>query len=240
MSHFVLVADLDRSVLGFFRTSLSGGEVQVIGAQSRADAMARAAAWTPALAVVGTDFGHETLDLVRDLRREFGLRSVVAAGAGQDGLVAAALESGAVGFVVLPLPRAEAAARIRELLISPAVTDGRYVTAGPVTLDLEGRALVRPRPRAALTPCEFEMLRWLLTPPGRTFTRRQLLATDRAAFPPHPSERLVDRHLASLRRKLGEAGALIERTGEIGWRFALRRAGSAEIEFPLTNVTYEV
>ncbi len=240
MSHFVLAAERDRSLLNFFRTSIASEDVQVITALTRGDAMARAAAWTPSLAVVGSGFGDETVPLVRDLRREFGLRTVLAARAGEDERVGAALECGAVAYVVVPLPRAELAASVREVLSARAVTDGRYVTAGPVTLDLERRSLVRPRPRAALTPCEFEMLRWMLMPPGRTFTRRQLQAADPAAYPPSPTARMVDRHVASLRRKLGDAGGLIEAAGRVGWRFAWRRAAPTEIEFPLTNVSYEL
>ncbi len=240
MSHFVLATDLDRSVLNFWRASLQSDDVQVIAASSRADAMARAAAWQASLAIVGTRFGAETVSLVRDLRREFSLRSIVAARDGEDEILAAALEAGAVGFVVLPLARAAAARRVREHLLPRTVTNGRYVTAGPVTLDLDRRSLVRPRTQASLTPVEFEMLRWLLMQPGRSFTRRQLLAAKRESFPPKPTAADVDRQVASLRRKLGEAGGLIEKAGAVGWRFSLATTREAEVEFPLTNVNYEI
>jgi DNA-binding response OmpR family regulator len=231
MSQLVLVAEQDRSVLSFFRSALSGDGLQIIAALGRPDALARAVAWTPAAAVLGTGFGTETLDLVGDLRRECGLRVLIVARPGEETLVTTALERGAVGFIVHPLQRAELSTRVRELLSARAVSDGHYVTAGPVTLDLSRRSLVRPGSRPSLTPCEFEILRWFLTPPGRTFTRRQLLATDRAAFPPRAHASLVDRQVASLRRKLGEAGDLIESMGQVGWRFAVQRAGPLEVEF---------
>jgi two-component system alkaline phosphatase synthesis response regulator PhoP len=152
-------------------------------------------------------------------------------------MVAGALELGAAGYMEMPASKADLGARVREMLAWRSPEEGRYVTVGAVTLDVERRALVRPR--AALTPCEFEILRWLLTPPGRTFTRRQLLATDRAAFPPRAADRLVDRQVENLRRKMGDVGELVERAGSVGWRFAAGKAAPAEVEFRLTNATYE-
>jgi two-component system phosphate regulon response regulator PhoB len=230
MSHFVLAAEQDRILLNFVRASLQNDELHVITAQSLGDAMARAAAWSASVGVVGTGFRGATVELVRELRREFSMRILVAARPGEEELVARSLEAGAVGFLTIPILRGDLVARVAEMLADAPASDGHFVTAGPVTLDLEKRALIRPRPRTALTPCEFEMLRWFLTLPGRTFTRRQLLASDRAAFSPRAKATQVDRHVESLRRKLGTAGAMIEAAGQVGWRLAMK--GTVEIEFP--------
>jgi DNA-binding response OmpR family regulator len=93
-----------------------------------------------------------------------------------------------------------------------------------VVFDVDRGELVSPRPSAPLTPCESRILRWLLTPPGRAYTRRQLLAAHRPAFPPEADDRSVDAHVASLRRKLGPWGGCIETRRGVGYRFDPARA----------------
>ena len=83
------------------------------------------------------------------------------------------------------------------------------LNVGPVTVDLEKGELIRPFPQP-LTASEVEVLRWLLRPPGRAVTRRQI---------PVGTERAVDVHVAALRSKLGTAGACIETIRGIGYRF---------------------
>jgi DNA-binding response OmpR family regulator len=93
-----------------------------------------------------------------------------------------------------------------------------------VVFDVDRSELVSPRPSARLTPCVADILRWLLTPPGRAYTRRQLLAAHRPAFPPGADERSVDAHVASLRKKLGPWGGCIETRRGVGYRFDPVRA----------------
>jgi two-component system phosphate regulon response regulator PhoB len=69
-----------------------------------------------------------------------------------------------------------------------------------------------------LTPTEFRLLETLLRQPGRAFTRTQLMDSaigDGAVV----LERTIDVHVKSLRRKLEEAGELIETVRGVGYRF---------------------
>jgi two-component system phosphate regulon response regulator PhoB len=69
-----------------------------------------------------------------------------------------------------------------------------------------------------LTPTEFRLLETLLRQPGRAFTRTQLMDAaigDGAVV----LERTIDVHVKSLRRKLEEAGELIETVRGVGYRF---------------------
>jgi two-component system phosphate regulon response regulator PhoB len=69
-----------------------------------------------------------------------------------------------------------------------------------------------------LTPTEFRLLECLLRQPGRAFTRAQLMDAaigDRAIV----LERTIDVHIKSLRRKLGEAGEMLETVRGVGYRF---------------------
>ncbi|MBV8880147.1 MAG: response regulator transcription factor, partial [Planctomycetaceae bacterium] len=129
---------------------------------------------------------------------------------GQENEVAAGLELGAVSVAFFPFTEAEFRVRLGALLRwakRPGVEP--VLNIGPVTVDLEKGELIRPHPQP-LTASELEILRWLLSPPGRAVTRRQI---------PVGTERAVDVHVAALRSKLGPAGACIETIRGIGYRF---------------------
>jgi two-component system phosphate regulon response regulator PhoB len=220
----VLAAGRDRSELNFLRLALSLQGIELSIAKSAEDALARAYATQPRAILVSLDLGAPALPLVRRFRSEMTTARtpvLVLASGGQDAEIAAALELGAMGTLSLPVDEAQAWQRVNEALSwrLPAGRD-RILGVGPVLIDVDTRTVLRPHLQGPLTPCEFEILRWLLTPAGRAYTRRQLVAADRAAFPPSSAERNVDGHVASLRRKLGAAGEWIETMRGIGYRFA--------------------
>jgi len=79
------------------------------------------------------------------------------------------------------------------------------------------QVLLRNQP-LALTPTEFRLLDTLIRQPGRAFSRHDLVESaigDSAVV----LERTIDVHIKSLRRKLAEAGRLIETVRGIGYRF---------------------
>jgi DNA-binding response OmpR family regulator len=91
------------------------------------------------------------------------------------------------------------------------------LTAGGVDLDTE-RFEVRVRGRAAeLTYQEYELLRFLMSHPGRVFSRTELLSSV-WRYDYFGGTRTVDVHVRRLRSKLeGEAG-LIETVRGVGYR----------------------
>jgi DNA-binding response OmpR family regulator len=79
--------------------------------------------------------------------------------------------------------------------------------AGRVTLDPQGRAVSVDDRAVALTVTEFDLLEFLMSNPGRVFTREQLLD---AAWGPGAGagSRTVDVHIAQLRSKLGDGSPI--------------------------------
>jgi DNA-binding response OmpR family regulator len=135
----------------------------------------------------------------------------------------AALETGADDYVTKPFSPREVVARVRAVLRRVAsVVPGRSggVTGVPISADEETRrAQVHGQP-LELTRVEFDLLASLLESPGRVYTRAQLIDRvwgDGFAI----SDRTVDSHVKSLRRKVAEAGAnpgLIETVRGVGYR----------------------
>jgi len=75
---------------------------------------------------------------------------------------------------------------------------------------LEGQSL-------KLTKTEFRLLLFLMQSDGRVFTRKEIIAAVQGDDYP-VTDRAVDGHIMSLRRKLGSHGNLIETVRGTGYR----------------------
>jgi len=100
-----------------------------------------------------------------------------------------------------PADSAEPAVELGELAISPA----RH----------EVRCAGQPVP---LTPIEFKILYFLARHSGRVYSRQQII-DEAQGEDVTITERTVDVHIVSLRRKLGAQAALIETVRGVGYRF---------------------
>jgi len=93
------------------------------------------------------------------------------------------------------------------------------VSYGPLALNLETyQAVIAGRP-LDLTFMEYELLKFLVSSPGKVFTRDTLL-TRVWGYEYFGGARTVDVHIRRLRAKLGEENAgLIETVRSVGYRF---------------------
>jgi DNA-binding response OmpR family regulator len=96
--------------------------------------------------------------------------------------------------------------------------------SGSLTLDLDGFAVFVDGRNVRLTLSEFILLKTLALQPYRVFDRAALHDAIVEVLPsearPAPDLRLIDRHIARLRKKLHEAGCdCIETMRFTGYRF---------------------
>ncbi len=129
---------------------------------------------------------------------------------------------GADDYVTKPARPRELVARARNILRrtsakDPVVTDQMLSVAG-VVID-PARFEVRTDGKVIrLTPTEFKLLQTLAGSPGRVFRRGDLL--DSVVGPGAVvTERNIDTHIKSLRKKLQQRGDLIETVRGVGYRF---------------------
>ncbi len=148
-----------------------------------------------------------------------------------------AFECGADDFLGKPYFQRELASRIKAVLRRSedpvrTRTDEPTQSGSALSIDAERREAMVAGESIALTPREFELLAALSRHRGRVLSRADLIAE---AWRPgeRPTERSVDAHVKSLRRKLGEARDAIETVRGLGYRFSERNLGApARLECP--------
>ena len=169
-------------------------------------------------------------EVCRRLRRDSEVPVIMLTARGEEVDRVAGLTLGADDYVVKPFSPRELVARVQAVLRRApraAPAGERLLSHGPVALDLEKRRLsVAGRP-VALTAREYALLEALMSAPGRTFTRDELLGRLYPAGEAVVIQRVVDVHIGKLRQKIEPDPAnpsLILTERGMGYRFADRPA----------------
>lgn len=173
----------------------------------------------PAPDLVLLDLGLPDLDGVevcRLLRRRGDVAIIVVTARGEEGDRVSALDQGADDYLVKPFGLAELLARVRAVLrrTRPAVPE--LLQHGALVVDPRTRKVTVTGAEIALTPKEFDILECLAVDPGRVVTRQEILERAWDAHWYGPSK-VLDVHMAALRRKLGLPG-LVETVYGRGFR----------------------
>ncbi|WP_189072963.1 winged helix-turn-helix domain-containing protein [Deinococcus sedimenti] len=215
----VLIVDDDPAILEILGAYLRADGHDVLEARSGPEARAL----LPGVDLAVLDWmlpGVSGLDLAREQRRaqpDFPMLLLSARGEEEDRL--SGLEVGADDYVTKPFSPREVVARVRALLRRSGVRD--VVGGGGLSVNGRTREAALDGQPLTLTRLEFDLLLTLASHPGLVWTRERLL--DRVWGGDDPVvERVVDVHLAGLRRKLGEDAArprFIETVRGVGYRF---------------------
>lgn len=133
------------------------------------------------------------------------------------------LDAGADDYIAKPFRLAELVARIRARLRAAAAVapTPAVLEAAGIRLDRDARRVHVGDDEAELTSKEFDLLALLMSRPGVTFTREQIM---REVWDEHwwGSTRTLDTHVSTLRRKIGDdsdpASVIVTLRG-VGFRF---------------------
>jgi DNA-binding response OmpR family regulator len=209
----VLVVEDDWGIASQLVRGLSRGGYDVTHVTTGEDALSQLAP-----DVVVLDLGlpdSDGVDICRKLRERSGVAIIVVTARGEEPERVLALDAGADDYLVKPFGLAELLARIRAVLrrVHPG---GEQLRHGPLVVDLRTRRVTVSGQEVALTPKEFDILECLATDPGRVVTRQEILESAWDAHWYGPTK-VLDVHVAALRRKLGVPG-LIETAYGRGFR----------------------
>jgi len=161
------------------------------------------------------------VDVCRRLREQSQAAIIVVTARGEEADRVLALDEGADDYLVKPFGLAELLARIRAVMRRgprPSAGPAEVLRHGTLTVDLRTRKVTVDGADVALTPKEFAILECLAVDPGRLVSRQEIIerAWDEHWYGP---TKVLDVHLAALRRKLGDH-SLIETVYGHGFRLA--------------------
>ena len=203
MTKILVVEDEPGIALGLEDDlKMEGYEVEVVADGNVACARALDTAFDLVLLDVMLP-GKDGFDVCRELRRRGFTRPILILTAKtQEAEKVMGFELGADDYVTKPFGTRELRARIKALLRrGHAQHSGEKYSFDKVEVDF-GRAELRKEGQPVeLTPIEFRLLSFFIRSRGRVLTRDQLLS---GAWAPDTfaSERVVDNHIANLRRKI--------------------------------------
>ncbi|APD09398.1 MULTISPECIES: response regulator transcription factor [Thermus] len=171
--------------------------------------------------------GFQVAEILRRERPDLPLLMLTARGEEEDKV--RGLELGADDYVVKPFSPKEVVARVKALLRRVGLKEElRY---GPLLLLPKARQAYLDGKPLALSRLEFDLLLTLAQHPGMVFSRERLL--EKVWGPSFPGvDRVVDVHVAALRKKLGDDPdhpRFIETVRGVGYRF---REDAGDAPFP--------
>jgi len=178
----------------------------------------------PAPDVFLLDLGLPDMDGVevcRRLRQSCDAAIIIVTARGEESDRVLALDEGADDYLIKPFGLQELLARIRAVLrrskqAGGGPGHGQVLQHGPLTVDLRTHKVSVHGNHVAVTPKEFAILECLASDPGRVVSRQEMLerAWDEHWYGP---TKVLDVHMAALRKKLGDPG-LIETVYGHGFR----------------------
>ncbi|TQJ57160.1 response regulator transcription factor [Streptomyces sp. NBC_00080] len=218
----VLVVEDDPGIAASLVLGLERAGYQARGVGTGREALAA----VPEPDVVLLDLGLPDLDgieVCRRIRSRSDAAIIVVTARGEEADRVAALDEGADDYLVKPFGLAELLARIRAVLRRVQPSDSELLRHGPLAVDLRTRKVTVDSHEVALTPKEFDILECLAADPGRVVTRQEVLerAWDAHWYGP---TKVLDVHIAALRRKLGVPG-LVETVYGRGFRLGVPEPG---------------
>ncbi|MEI6452224.1 MAG: response regulator, partial [Actinomycetes bacterium] len=224
----VLVVDDERDILELVKYNLDREGYHVTTVATGEDALAAARAKLPDIVILDLMLpGVDGLEVCRRLKGDPRTRHipiVMLTAKGDEADVVTGLELGAADYVTKPFSPRVLTARIRAVLRrgNEAEDDQATIRIKDLTIH-PGRHQVFVKDKLVeLTVSEFRILLFLAKRPGWVFTRQQIVdaaqGDDVFVSERFVTDRSVDVHIVSLRRKLGCGGASIETVRGVGYR----------------------
>ena len=170
--------------------------------------------------------GFKTLKKIRAGEQFRNVPIIMCTARGEEADIVTGLELGADDYVVKPYSPRVLAARIRtalrrkETAASPeaGLSKKSFFQYGKLSLDVERHTVFMDKTPLDLFATEFAILAHFMSHPDIVFSRQKLITAIRG--PDYPvTDRSVDVQILGLRKKLGEAGDMIETIRGVGYRF---------------------
>lgn len=218
----VLVVEDEADIRDILTGALRGAGFEVVELESAEGLLDNLARIRPQVLLLDQILPGKTgVEALREIRADADwsrLPVIMVTGlTGQDDKIAA-LDVGADDYVTKPFFPKEIAARIRAVLRRADPSEARErIQVGELVVDFRSHRVLIAEREVPLTLTEFKILAELLREGGRVLTREKL--RERALGNLNVTDRTIDVHMASLRKKLERFGDQIETVRGVGYRF---------------------
>jgi two-component system phosphate regulon response regulator PhoB len=221
----ILVVDDEEDLLELIGYNLTKEGYRVTYASSGEEAIKKARAELPGLIVLDLLLPSiDGLEVCRSLKsypKTSHIPIVMLTAKAEEIDEVAGLEVGADDYVTKPFSPRVLLARIKAVLRRKSKEQpdaAQTIKIQDLVIDPERHEVLLANQPLTLTLTEFRLLHVLAQRRGRAFTRVQIV--DAVMGEDYPvTERSVDVHVASLRKKLGAMGGSIETVRGVGYRF---------------------
>jgi two-component system, OmpR family, alkaline phosphatase synthesis response regulator PhoP len=221
----ILVVDDDENLRRLVAAYLESEGYEVTQAVDGPSALAAVETAEPQLVVLDLMLpGASGLDVARRIRATRATPVLMLTARGSEDDMLQGFEAGADDYLVKPFSPKVLVARVRAVLRrSGADTESRedVLTFPAISIDPKAREVRVEGREIELTGTEFELLRVLSEHPGWVYTREELLESV-WGYSYLGDSRLVDAHIANLRKKIGDdpaAPRFVRTVRGVGYKF---------------------
>ena len=221
MDKIVIIED-DPGIRTVLRLALKGaGFTDVIAEECGDKGLKIVLRERPALVILDLMLpGMDGLAVCREIRRTPAVAAtpiVMLSAKSTEEDIVRGLELGADDYVTKPFSKAVLIARVRAALRRPASTRGSAIAVSGLVLDEATRSATIGAAPLVLTRSEFDLLKTLVSHPGRVYSRSMILDAIQNEDK-DVTDRTVDTLMVGLRRKLGAWAAHVETIRGVGYR----------------------
>ena len=221
MDKIVIIED-DPGIRTVLRLALKGAGFTDVIAEERGDkGLEIVLREHPALVILDLMLpGMDGLAVCREIRRTPAVAAtpiVMLSAKSTEEDIVRGLALGADDYVTKPFSKAVLIARVRAALRRPASTRGSAIAVSGLVLDEATRSATIGAAPLVLTRSEFDLLKTLVSHPGRVYSRSMILDAIQNEDK-DVTDRTVDTLMVGLRRKLGAWAAHVETIRGVGYR----------------------
>jgi DNA-binding response OmpR family regulator len=227
MAKNILVVDDEKRILSLLKAYLEQQGFAVVTAANGQDALYLARQQKPDLIVLDIMMPEmDGFEFMRQHRKERETPIILLTAKVDENDKVLGLELGADDYVTKPFSPRELTSRIRAVLRRSGqnLPQADVLRLGSVTLDRNNHLVTVDEAVVDLTPSEFDLLAALMSAPGKTFSRMELLdQIQDTAFVGYA--RTIDVHIKNLRAKIEEESRqprYIETVYGVGYRWTAR------------------
>lgn len=220
----VLIIEDEKEVRDMLEFEFKTQGWQVLALESGENALVRMSQTPPDVALIDQILpGKMGTDIIREIRSstQFGTLPIIMVTAlGSEGDKLKAFDLGADDYITKPFMIREVVARVKALIRRTEQShksEQKQLVYQNLMVDFSAHKVIKDGGEVPLTLTEFKILGELLKESGQVLSRDNL--RERALGNLNVTDRTIDVHMASLRKKLGTLGDAIETVRGVGYRF---------------------